>query len=228
MKLLMLALLTAQQPAPPPGPRPAELVTSGHGEVVLAPDHAVLRLGVEVQAGSAALASSQAGARVDRVRQAIRARGFALDSVRVVQFDVTPNYQFERERRLIDYGARATIQVTVRPLDRLGGVLDTALAAGAGDIQSISFQSDSAHAARADAIARALERARADAAALARAAGGAVGRLVTVSTSGPVMPYAREVAMSRLQAASGAPPVSGEVVVSVDVSATWEFVPGAR
>jgi uncharacterized protein YggE len=222
MALLLLALLTVQQPAPPATPRPAELVTSGHGEVILPPDHAVLRLGVEARAGSAALASSQAGARVDRVRQAIRARGFALDSVRVVQFDVAPNYQFERERRLIDYAARATIQLTVRPLDRLGGVLDTALAAGAGDIQSIEFQSDSAPAARAQALARGLAQAHADATALARAAGGILGRLVSVSTTGPAMPMFRETAM---QAVGGAPPLSGEVVVAVDVNATWEFVP---
>jgi uncharacterized protein YggE len=220
------APLVAQ--APPSGSRPAEIVTTGNGQTILPPDYAVLRIGVEGRARTAAAASAQAGTRVEQVRAAIRARGFPLDSIRVVHFDVSPNYEIERERRLIDYQARATLQLTVRPLERLGGVLDTALASGAGDIQSISFESDSAGAARGRALAQALQEARADAQALARAAGGSLGRLLSVTTSGPPMPFSQPMMMRAERAAAGAPPISGEVIVSVTVTGTWEFISRAN
>jgi uncharacterized protein YggE len=186
-------------------------------------------VGVEARAGTAANASNQAGRRTDAVRQAIRARGFPIDSVRVVRFDVSPNFDYQRERRLVDYSARATVQVTVRPLDRLGAVLDTALAAGAGEIQSIEFRSDSMKVARAGALARALAQARSDAETLALAAGGTLGRLILVETAGGDTPMFKErIQMSALAERGGAPPVERDVVVSVSVSAKWEFVRAGR
>src|SRR5687768_5073716 len=101
-----------------PSPETPEIATSGQGEVVLQPDHVRLFLGIEVKAGTAAGASSLVGTRVAQARAAIRAKGFLLDSIKVTGFDVSPNYQYERERKLIDYAGRATIELTVRPVDR--------------------------------------------------------------------------------------------------------------
>jgi hypothetical protein len=212
-----------------PRPETPEIATSGQGEVVLQPDHARLSLGIEVHAATAAAASAQVGARVQQARQAIRAKGFPLDSVRVTGFDVSPNYRFDPVRKLVDYAGRATVELTVRPVDRLAGVMDTALVSGINDISGIEFRSDSAAVARDRALALALEKARRDADALALAGGGRRGRLRGVTTEGPAVPYERmQGAMGmRAMAASGAPPVEREVVVSVSVQARWEFVPGA-
>ena len=221
--LLVAASSAAAQTSRPETP---EIATSGHGEMVLPPDHAQLRLGIEIRAGSASDASAQVGARVQRARQAIATKGFVLDSVRVTGFDVSPNYQFDRERRLIDYSGRATIELTVRPLGRLATVMDTALVSGVNEITGIEFASDSAPAARDRALALALARARRDADALARAAGGQRGRLLTVTADPSPRPYDRAQGMALRAAVAGAPPVEREVIVSVSVQARWEFVPG--
>src|SRR5262245_56551843 len=121
--LLVPAVAAAQAPAA----REPEIATSGEGEVTLQPDHVHLSLGVELKAATGSAASAQVGARAQQVRQAIRAKGFPLDSIRVTGFDVSPNFDFQRERRLVDYRGAATIELTIRPLDRVGPVIDTAL-----------------------------------------------------------------------------------------------------
>lgn len=229
-RLAVLLLLGAVAPASAQTAKPEtpEIATSGQGEVVLASDHVRLRLGVEARASTAAGASSQVGARVllaRRAIQAIYAKGLPLDSIRVTNFDVSPNYQYERERRLIDYGGRATIELTVRPPDRMGAVIDTALVSGVSAVQSMEFASDSVPAARNRAIAMAVDKARRDAEALARAAGGRLGRVLGISTSGDAQPMYKARAME--MSVAGAPQVERDVIVSVAVQARWEFVPGS-
>lgn len=227
---LLLAVATSTSAQTPPRPETPEIATSGQGEVVLQPDHVRLFLGIEVKAGTAAGASSLVGTRVQQARAAIRAKGFALDSIRVTGFDVSPNYQYERERKLIDYAGRATIELTVRPVDRLATIIDTALVSGTNDVQNMDFRSDSAVVARDRAIALGVDKARRDADALARAAGGRRGRLLSLSTEGAAMPMRERQAMglSAARVQVGAPAVEREIVVAVTVQARWEFVPGSQ
>jgi uncharacterized protein YggE len=228
-RLIAILVLAGAAPAAAQTPRPEtpEIATGGHGEVVLQPDYARLHLGIEVRGATAAAASSQIGARAQQARAAIQAKGFPLDSIRVSGFDVSPNYRFDPVRKLVDYVGRATVELTVRPVSRLAAVMDTALVSGINDIRGIDFRSDSLPAARDRALALALGKARRDAEALARAAGGRVGRLLTMTTEAASIPYERaQVGMMAMRAeTSGAPPVEREVIVQVSVQAKWEYVP---
>ena len=96
-----------------PGPRAAsEILTSGDGEATLTPDRALLRVGMQTNAKTAADASARNAAKVEAVIAALRKLGYRTDSLRTVGFGVTPNYDFEGGRRLVDYQASATIAVT--------------------------------------------------------------------------------------------------------------------
>src|SRR6185503_5466160 len=154
MKRIGLLLVLAAAPAAAQTPRPEtpEISTSGQGEVVLQADQVRLRFGIEVRAGTAAAASSQVGARAEKARQAIKSKGFLLDSIRVTNFDVSPNYDYEKDRKLIDYRGSAVIEVTVRPPSKMGTVVDTALVSGVGAVQGMEFASDSVPAARNRAL----------------------------------------------------------------------------
>ena len=212
----------AQEPV---GPRAAsEIVTSGEGEAALTPDRAVVRIGVQTSARTAAEASSRNAARVQAVIDTLRKLGYRVDSLRTVGFGVTPNYDFEAGRRLVDYQATATLALTVTRLDRLGITLDGVLAAGATDVSSITFESNREHEGRATALGRALEVARADATALAAAAGGRLGRLLELNTQSPVRPMP---GMAMEMRASNAVLPPQDVVVHVTLQARWEFVPAA-
>ncbi len=218
--------LAAQGPDGPrtDGPRAAsEIVTTGDGEAALTPDRAVVRIGIQTNARTAAEASSRNAAKVQTVIDTLRKLGYRVDSLRTVGFGVTPNYDYEAGRKLVDYQASATLALTVTRLDRLGITLDAVLASGATDVSGITFESDREEAGRATALGRALSAARADATALATAAGGRLGRLLEVNTQLPIRPMMAQMEMR----ASNAVLPPQDVVVNVVVQARWEFVPGS-
>jgi len=76
------------------------------------------------------------------------------------------------------------------------------------------------------ALAVAVANARADAEALARAAGGSLGALIEMTTGEPqVRPV--EMAMARVAAAAPRTPIeAGQQTVEATVTARWLFVPG--
>jgi uncharacterized protein YggE len=214
------------QTARPEGPHAAsEIVTTGTGEAVLTPDRAKLRVGVETHASTAEEAASRNAAKSKAVVEKLKSLGYAVDSLRTVGFGVNPNYSYDDGRRLIDYQAVATIMVTVSRLEQLGTTIDAVLAAGATDVSNIVFESDDMRSGRAAALARALDEARADADALARAGGGRLGRLLEANTQPGGYPI--PMADMAMRASNTALPPQ-DVVVSLMVQARWEFVPGGN
>jgi uncharacterized protein YggE len=95
-------------------------------------------------------------------------------------------------------------------------------------IASLQFYSSNTEVARRSAIAAAIENARADADAAARAAHGSLGTLLEVSVGSYAPPPPRPMAMMRVGATAGAdtPINPGEESLSVEVSTRWRFVPG--
>ena len=213
-------------------PPPAELVTVGSAELRLPPDRALLTIGIESRGRTAAGAATANVRPVKRVRDTLDAIGFSRDSVLVTGYAVQPNQDYEHADKIVDYEASTTLEVRLRALSRLGEVFDAVLGAGATSISRVQFESDTLEAARRHALGMALAHARADAGALATAAGGRLGRLLGVNTGGTGVASYRmdELGLRSVMPASvyagGAPIVTREVFVSVAIQARWEFLPG--
>ena len=215
----------AQTPDTPPAGR---ITTSGRGEAILSPDRAVLRIGAESRAATAAAASAQNATRIARIVDALAALGYRRDSIRTVGYSVGPNYDYSEGRKLVDYMATSTLQVSSRDLPKLGALIDRVLAAGATDVPGIEFTSDSAPAGRRRALAAAFARARADAEAIAAAAGGRLGPLVSVST---VFEYPRPMPMgmqTSMANATAPPDVRRDVILDAELTAAWTIEGGVR
>jgi uncharacterized protein YggE len=74
----------------------------------------------------------------------------------------------------------------------------------------------------------AVRDARADAEALARAAGGTLGPVIEITSSAPpIRPMYAEVAMRSAAKAIDTPIEPGEQVISASVSVVWQFIPGS-
>lgn len=202
----------------------SEIVTSGSGTVFLPPDRAVVRIGVATRAVSASAASVPNGPLVARVQDTLRAIGFTAGALRVISFGVAPNYDYQNARRIIDYEARTTLEVRLQDVPALGRLLDAVLAAGATDISSITFESDSVVLARRRALNEALGAARADAETLAKAAGGRLGplRLVTTSPETSAIAYRESATMGPIP--GSVPAVRRDVVVHTVVQARWTLI----
>ena len=240
----VLALLIASHrgvaQANPTPPRVPEITASGRGEVAITPDRATVLVSVESRAPSAAAAASANSQKMTAVLQALRSAGLTQGDITTSMYTVgqdprslrappgtgMPNFP-------IEFLARNTVRANVRRVDDVGKAIDAALGAGATSIASVQFSSPTTEEARGNALAMAVTQAQRDANILARASGGTLGRLLSMSSSGsPVMAggFASDVYFSveREMAASAAFPTMinpRDLTVAVSVFGRWEFIP---
>ena len=133
----------------------------------------------------------------------------------------------------IEFIARNTIRVNVKRIGDTGKVIDAALAAGATSIASVQFSSPNTDDARRNALAMAVAQAQRDAETLARAAGGTLGRLLSMSSSGLAGQGVRYAGGDTYFGYEGefSPPVPTminprDMSIVVGVFGRWEFIPG--
>ncbi|MDF1504503.1 SIMPL domain-containing protein [Roseisolibacter sp. H3M3-2] len=247
MRLLSFAALTvlaaplaAQSPSPAPAPFPAggppgSIAVSAVGEEEVTPDRARVMIGVQTQAATSALAAER-NARIQKaVLDTIRALGIPAELISTSGFNVYPEQVYDqatRRTRITGYNVQNNVVVEVRQLDRVGPVLDAALAKGANQIASLTLYSSQAEQARRRAMAKAVERARADAEAIARAAGGSLGGVLELTSgvepSRP-RPMMAEMQMARVGDAAGNTTISeGTQTISASVTARFLFSPVPR
>ena len=228
--ILIAAPVGGAQQAPPPSPAVPSVSVAGEGEAKATPDRAMITIGVQSRASTAAEAAAENARKQRAVLDTLRALGFTQQQLTTSNYSVYPEMQHEPVNtapRVIAYVVSNTVRVDVRRLEQAGRVIDAALAKGANTIHGLSFYLADPAPVRRAAIVDAVARARADAEALARAAGGSLGALLELSTqpmpSGPVMYRAMAEASPGFRST---PIEAGEEVVMATVNARWAFVPG--
>jgi len=213
-------------------PQPPRIVTTGEAQVRVTPDRATILVGVQTRATTAAAAGAS-NARIQKaILDTLKAMGLGADQLATQNYSVNPEMQYPPSGgpgRVIGYTVSNVVRVEVKRIEQVGPVVDASLAKGANQINSIQFSSSTASEARRTAMGDAVRDARADAEALAKAAGGTLGPVVEISSSSPpIRPMYAEVAMRSVAKADMATPIEpGEQVISATVSVIWQFVPGS-
>jgi uncharacterized protein YggE len=222
----------SQTPQQPPT-SPPSVVTSAVGEAIVVPDRAVVTFAVETRAQTANGAATANARRQQSVLGAIRAKGIAQEDIRTTSYQVQADERWENnQRRIVGYIARNAVEVQIEKIDQAGSVIDTALAAGANVIGRLQFTSSRIEEVRREALADAVTKARGDAEAMARAAGGSLGDVIELTTAGPTFPFAQAemlAASADFQGRQVETPINpGEQKVRVPVTVRWSFLPGRR
>lgn len=243
MRLALISLLvvacsplTAQQPAGPlsnPTGAPPQIVTSALGETRVVPDRAMIEVTVQTRAATAAAAASQNAQKQRAVVAALRAQGLQAEQISTVNYNVHPDMRHDprgvEEPRITGYVVTNSVRAELREVDKVGTVIDAALAAGANMISSLQFYSANTDMARRSALAAAVAKARGDAEALAQAAGGSLGELLELSTAELGIPRPMYAAGRMTMQAVGSADTQiepGQQTVNVQVVARWSFVRG--
>lgn len=145
MKLKVMALaaalgfsaMAAQANELPNGPH---IVTSGTASVAAVPDIATLAIEVNVSAKDAASAKKQADERVAQYLSFWRKSGIAKKDINSANLRTQPDYDYQNGKSILKgYRAVRSVEVTLRQLDKLNGLLDGALKAGLNEIRSVSL-----------------------------------------------------------------------------------------
>lgn len=205
------------------------IVVTGTGEVRLTPDRAAVTLSVETRRPTASAAGSE-NARVTKgVLDAVRGAGIPAEDLTTSGYSVMPDQVYDnatRTTRIAGYVVRNTVRARIAKLEQIGAVLDAALSKGANGAYDLEFSSSSEGEARREAVRRAVETARAEAEAIARAAGGTLGQMLEATTAepqGPVVPMFARARMAA-DAEAGTPIVAGSQTVSARVVVRWRFI----
>jgi len=223
--------LSAQGPVSPTSPAVPQISTAATGESKVQPDRATISFGVETRRPTAAQAGTENARRQRAVMDTLKKLGLTEAQLSTAGYSVTPEMRYDgKQPQVTGYIAQNVVQADVRRIDQVGTLIDAALGAGANVVNSLRFFSSRADEARRLALTDAVGKARADAEAMAKAAGGTLGPLIEMSTTAAVRPVYEDVAVARMAASdSAATPIDpGEQTVTVFVSARWAFLPGPR
>jgi len=213
-------------------PFEANISVMGRGEIKISPDRATIQISVQTRGTTAAGAAAENANKLQAVLAALRALGLGNDQLSTINYNVFPEQRFQegKEPVIIGYNVTNTILADVRKLTQVGPVIDAALSHGANMITSLQFYASNTEAARRTAIASAIEKARADADAAARAARGSLGTLLEVNVGAYSPPPPRPMMMlkeARGATAQADTPINpGEETLVVEVSTRWRFIPG--
>ena len=209
-------------------PSEPQISVAVRGEIRVSPDRATIQVSVQTRAAMAAAAANENATRQAVVIQALRALGLGTDQISTINYNVYPEQRYEpnKDPVVTGYSVTNTISIEVRKLNEVGPVIDASLKNGANVVTSLQFYASNTEEARRTTIASAVQKARLDADAAARAAGGTIGGLLEVNIGAYYAPPPRPIVMLRAVAtADQAPtPISpGDQTLSVDVTTRWRF-----
>lgn len=194
--LLCLLFSGVSAGAEPPGELPV-LTVSGEGKVSVQPDQAIIVLGAEQQAATAAAAQETVARVMNDVSAAVQKQGVAKENLRTTMINVSPVY--EGQMKLSSFGSGqgggivgflATSRMEVRSSDlkKIGALIDASMEAGANRVEGLRFSvADNTEPYR-DALWAAVEDARSKAETIAKVAGVKVGEPVSIVEGGRSIP----------------------------------------
>jgi len=156
---------------------------NGTGQVFLSPDIAYIYIGVHSEEATAAAAVAANNVETQQVTAALKDAGVDPKDIRTTNFSIWPNQQYDQSGRPTStrYVVDNSVFVTVRKLDQLGDLLDSAVAAGANSINSIQFDVSDKTDALKKAREEAVKDAKSQAQELADVAGMKLGDVQSIS-----------------------------------------------
>ena len=216
---------TINQEAPAPA---RTLNVNGLGQVNLTPDIAYIYIGVHTEGATASEAVEANKGQTSSLISSIKESGVDEKDIRTTNFSIWPSQQYGPDGTISGtvYMVDNTVYITVRELDGLGDLLDSAISAGANTINSIQFDvADKAQALK-DARTKAVADAQAQAQELAEAAGVSLGEIQTINfyeNSAYPVDMGKGGGGVAYDAASAVPIQPGQLTVSVNVNLTYSI-----
>ena len=175
--VLAAAPAVAQGVDPPPG----TITVSGEGRVSVAPDRALVRLGVLTRAATAAETLRQHEDDVARVLTRVRRFGIADRDIQIEALSLNENYGNQGPE---GYAAQRVVTITVDSLRIVPDLVAAVVTEGANQLQGIQYTVRDTSPAEARALDLAVADARAKAERVASASGVVLGRVVAVQEAG--------------------------------------------
>jgi uncharacterized protein len=220
------AAATMEQPVP-------QLTVRGMALLEVSPDQVRMVLAVVSTAEKAEEAMRRNAERMAQVEKALAKAGVQQGEVQTGRYQIYPEWSprprqapEDWQPRIIAYRVENSLQLRSKQLDQAGRFIEAAIKAGADRVDSVVFDLADPRRDRARAITEATGHARADAQALAEAAGVRLGGILNLQLDDAAMPprpmeMMRD--MARASTLAGPELTPGVVPVAAGITITYRI-----
>ncbi len=221
MKALLVAILflfaytfAPAQERPALSAQANTVYVSAEGKFESAPDTALVQFNISAQEETYKAAYDRATRESEQVREVLRANGIEPKAAEIGFFSIQPVYDYRQpKRKLVGYRVNSSVTLKLKDFAKVGPIVQQV-----GDLEfaenvNLSYTLENIDAAKLKAVDDAFQRARAEAAAVARAGGRSLGELsyASVDTFEQVRVLAAPMQVRALGArAEAAPPPTAE------------------
>lgn len=202
----------------------ATLTVQGAGVLSVDADRATISIGVREAGEQVVDVQSAVNEKMDAVIAALKEMGVDEADIWTNAIGIYPNYDYSADVEVIvGYTGYNYLYVTTADVANVGAYIDAAFAAGANSLDNVEFFVSDTTEAGSQALAMAVENARAKAQVLAEAAGMKLGGIVEIHEtmadeySMPVMYAKNEDDGGGTQVIASRPKVSASVTVSFEL-----------
>jgi hypothetical protein len=207
-------------------PRVPSITVSGDAVISAEPDQAEIDVGVVTQARTAPEASKENAERLSRVLAEVKKQLGKGDEVKTSGYSLAPNYRYPQggKPEIVGYTATNVLRIKTTNLSLVGRLIDSAMQAGANNVNRLVFTLKDELSAQLSALRQASTKAKAKAEAVAASLGLKIVRIASLSEGERIVqPVYRQAMTARAEAASAPTPIEpGTVEVRSTVSMTVE------
>jgi uncharacterized protein len=203
---------------------------TGNGKITVVPDIAVVNAGIEVKAGTVALAQQQAATVMEQIINAIKEAGIAPADIATQQYSVQPVYTWDESWRtstITGYRVLNSVTIKIRAIENTGSVIDEIARAG-GDytrVNNLYFTVDNPEQYYAQARENAMADAKAKAEQMAALSGIQLGKPMYISEGSnyypPVIRYDAAYKEGEYAQAPSTPVSPGETDIFMSVQIVY-------
>jgi len=207
------------------------ITVTGEGNAAVAPDLAVISLGVTETRKTAREALDVANGAMSAVIDALKRQGVAPRDLQTSGLSIQAQYSYPQNEDgtpkppvLTGYVVSNTLTVRIRDLAKVGAIIDQAVTLGVNQGGDIRFTNENPAKTVTEARTEAVENAIGKARTLADAAGVKLGRILEITEAAdPDDPRPMMSARMAKEAADAVPVEAGESNYSVNVNVTFEI-----
>ena len=201
---------------------------NGEGIVETSPDIATIAIGVTTQNFDAEKVQAENSRIVSNVINSLVSLGIEHKNIRTGNYNFQQRYRYDRnnDKQIFDgYEVNNTVTITVNDLTKVGKVIDSALANGANNVNSLNFGIRDREKFQTEALKSAVRDARRKAEIVAAELGkNIVGvKNVTINSAPITSPRMEKLAMMNSDANLGTPIESGTMTCSAVVHVDFEL-----
>lgn len=161
----------------------AAFSANGESIVTTIPDKVTINIGISHKNTTIKATQARANEIIDTITKKLGEMGVSKDDVKTQNYSINPQYDYQRATQdIVGYTVDVSLQISLSDFEKLNQVIDMATAAGANQIGGIQFtlSDEKERQVRAEARAKAIDDAKANANELARLSGVKLGKVINV------------------------------------------------